>query len=176
VTRTVALLRGINVAGHNRLPMAELRSIAEGLGFEDARTHVQSGNLVFDTALDSADAGERLRRALDGETGADIDVVTRTSAEWGDVIDRNPFRDLAAEDGKLVHVTFLDGAPGPVDVDPDSFGSEAFALDGREVFMSLPGGIGRSRLAAALDRALADRARTTRNWNTVLAVARLLED
>lgn len=171
----VVLLRGINLGGRNKLPMTTLRSLAAEAGLGNPRTHVQSGNLVVDSDLPGGAVGQRVRDAIADRAGLDVGVTTRTAAEWAGVVDRNPFVDEAAADGKLVHVVFLADEPGPLDVDDTAFAPETFVVSGREVYLSLPGGLGRSKLAAAVDAALDDPSRTTRNWNTVLAVARLLE-
>jgi uncharacterized protein (DUF1697 family) len=172
----VALLRGVNVGGSGRLAMKTLRCVAVDAGFHDVATYVQSGNLVLRTAHDPASAGDVLHDALLAASGLDLAVVTRTASEWAGVIESNPFPD-AASDGTRLHVTFLREPPGPelATVDADPFAPERYAVVGREVYMSLPDGLGRSKLAVALDRAAAKGAQigTTRNWNTILKIAEL---
>jgi uncharacterized protein (DUF1697 family) len=163
MTVFVALLRGINVGGRSKLAMADLRRITEGCGYEDVRTYVQSGNVVFRAGGSAQEVGRRLRAALESQTGRESAVATRTAAQLGRVVDGCPFDDTAS-----VHVTFLvDGAAkaAPPALDPPAFEPERFVTKGREVYLYLPGGIGRSRLAQALSRGNTDG--TTRNWRTV---------
>jgi len=166
----VALLRGINVGGRSVLKMADLRAVAEGCGFDDVRTYVQSGNLVFRAAGSAAEASTALRESLQAETGRDIAVAIRTAAQMAAVVERCPFEDTAS-----VHVTFLvDGvrATKPT-VDGDAFAPERYEVRGREVYLYLPSGIGRSPLAQALTKAGRAADGTTRNWRTVTALAEL---
>ena len=163
MTVFVALLRGVNVGGRSKLAMADLRRIAEACGFEDVRTYVQSGNVVFRSGGSAGEVGRTLRAALESETGRESAVATRTAAQLANVVDGCPFDDTAG-----VHVTFLvDGVAEarPPDLDASRFEPERFATRGREVYLYLPDGIGRSRLAQALARGTTDG--TTRNWRTV---------
>lgn len=174
---TVVLLRGINVGGHNRLPMADLRSIAEGLEYTDVATHVQSGNLVLTGADPPDQAAARVQDALRTATDIDVRAVARSADEWMEVIDRNPFAAEAAADGKLVHVTFLVDSSVVerlASIDVDQHSPERFVVSGREIYQALPNGLSGGTLATALDKAIDDPAATRRNWNTVETIARLL--
>jgi len=174
--QVVVLLRGINVGGRAKLPMATLRSIAEDLGFADPTTYLQSGNLVVGTDHAVDKVAEMLRDGISSETGLDIAVLTRTFSELQGVIEHNPFPDQAV-DGKLVHVAFLDAKPDKAlkDFDATDFAPEELVLGDRHVWLSLPGGIGRSKLATALGRVPSFKAATVRNWNTVTALAEMAD-
>ena len=162
----VALLRGINVGGAGKLPMAELRDIASGCGLRDVRTYIQSGNIVFraDDA-DTSAVAERLRRAVREASDLDPEVHVRTADELAAIIDGNPFTDRAS-DPKQLHVTLFSEQPEPVDLDPAAFEPEAWEFGDRVVYLYLPDGMGRSKLAAQLARR-AGSAGTARNWRTV---------
>ena len=172
----IALLRGINVGGKHKLAMAELRSITAGAGFADAATYVQSGNVV----LPAVPAGEIdgvaavLHDALAARTGFDIPVITRTAEQWQAMIDANPFPEAEA-DGTKLHVVVLDGpvTGALADFDATKFAPEALASGERVVYLSLPGGMGRSKLAVALQRVGDAKTGTARNWRTVLALAEM---
>lgn len=194
----IGLLRGVNVGGR-KLPMATLRSVAEALGWADAVTYVQSGNLVFTARGRAGPAAEarfatQLHDALLAETGMEIGVVMRSASSWAaGVVAANPFRDQAAADPTKVHVTFLarPPAPGPeleavaALTEPGRFDNAACALVGREAYLSLPDGMGRSKLAESAEKTWQSMARaaakagqrpqvaTTRNWRTVLELGRL---
>lgn len=164
MTVYVGLLRGVNVGGRSQLAMADLRRIAEGCGFEDAKTYVQSGNIVFRASGSAAAVAKRLRTAIAAETPLDPGVAIRTAAQLAKVVDKCPF-----DDTDHVHVTFLvEGASASrPSVDPDRFDPERYAVKGREVYLYLPNGIGRSKLAAALSKGKSATAGTSRNWRTV---------
>ena len=179
VTTMVALLRGVNVGGRNKLGMAELRRIAESCGYEEVRTYIQSGNVVLSTptggkgakAADPAAVARRLERAIEAETGLRPDVVVRSEAELAATVQANPWVSRGVAPSEL-HITFLAGteAPDPPQVlgrlDPSAYAPEEVELIGRELHLRLPNGLGRSKLAADLARAKGARG-TTRNWRTV---------
>jgi uncharacterized protein (DUF1697 family) len=169
----VGLLRGVNVGGAAKLPMADLRRIAEACGFTDVRTYVQSGNVVFRTSASAAKAAKALREALAAGTNVDPALALRTPAQLAAVVDDCPFDDTAH-----VHVTFLvEGAsPRALTVERDRFAPEQAAAHGREVYLYLPDGIGRSKLAAVLARGTAGAEGTTRNWRTVTTLLGLARE
>jgi uncharacterized protein (DUF1697 family) len=174
-TTVIALLRGINVGGHNKLPMAQLRDIATDVGFNDVRTYIQSGNLVASTDLEPEQAGDVLAAAIREVTGLQIPIVVRTAQQWADVIAANPFPD-APDPGTRVHVVFL-SAPSSAAIqafDASGFAPELLEVVGSEIYLHLPDGMGRSRLAVAVNRLPDAAAGTARNWNTVLRIAGLV--
>jgi uncharacterized protein (DUF1697 family) len=170
------LLRGVNVGGHAKVPMARLRELAEELGYTDVATYLQSGNLVVSAdskpAKVEAAIGEALRTHLD----VDVAVMVRTRKELAAVIDANPFGDVT--DPKRLLVNFLAAQPAANKLealDPDEFDPERFEFGDRCMYQSLPNGVGRSKLATApWDRRLGVRG-TGRNWRTVLALRDLLD-
>lgn len=153
MSRHVALLRGINVGGNRIIKMADLRAIFEAAGARDVETYIQSGNVVFGHDRPTA---ARFEKQIAKATGFDVPVVLRTAAEWAALA--HPY-----DTGEHVHVFFLPAAPAAVKV--VAAAPEAYAVRGRDVFLYLPNGIGRSKLAGALMKALP--AATARNWRTV---------
>lgn len=172
----VALLRGINVGGKNRLLMADLAEMFARAGCADVRTYIQSGNVVF--AAGAAAAG-RVPRAVPAMVlerfGFAPSVIVRTGSEVAGVVAGNPFLEEGADPAAL-HVGFLDGAPSAARIaslDPDRSPGDRFAVKGREMYLHLPNGVARSKLTNAyLDRALATMS-TFRNWRTVLKLAEM---
>jgi uncharacterized protein (DUF1697 family) len=174
----VALLRGVNVSGHNKLPMAALRELAAGLGLTGATTYLQSGNLVF---TDPGGPGEQVARALEGAVaeavGNDVRVVLRSHQDLATVLATNPF--LGPADPGTLHVTFL--TAGPAGAGPRSAagapsagpGDDRYALSGREVYLHCPAGYGRTKLDNAYWERRLGVGATTRNWRTVTALTRL---
>ncbi len=169
-TRSVALLRSVNVGGRGSLKMDALRSAFTDLGYGEVSTYIQSGNVVFtsDAPVDAGDLG----RALSGALGADLTVMVRTAAELRAVLDGTPFASVPASER---HVGFLAGAPAPGALDGldlASFAPDEAIIVGTEVHLRLPNGMGRAKLPVKLGRAL-DVAVTYRNWNTVTKLAEL---
>jgi len=177
MTTSVALLRAVNLPGHNKVTMADLRGFCAGLGFADARTLLQSGNLVFESARRTP---AQLERLLEGEAARRLALRTeffvRTAREWKDVIARNPFHEAAERDPSHLVVLFLKAAPEPRTVgalQAAIAGPELVRADGRQAYITYPAGIGRSRLTNALIESKLGTRGTARNWNTVLKLAAL---
>lgn len=174
----VALLRGINVGGKNRVSMAELAALFEAAGCAAVRTFIQSGNALFSAqpALARRLPGEIASR-IEKRHGLRVPVILRTAAELRQVAAANPFLGAGA-DPKRLHVAFLSAAPGREAVarlDPARSPPDTFTVHGSEVYLSLPNGVGRTRLTNDyLDRTLGTTS-TLRNWNTVLELVSLLE-
>lgn len=174
----IALLRGVNVGGV-KLPMAELRRVCtDDCGYDDVQTYVQSGNAVFTTAERSpAEVAAALETALERSVGRPIDVTVRTAAQFREVVEANPYAD-STDDPTKVHVAFLIG-DGGADADwfePDDWAPEELTVVGREVYLHLPDGMGRSKLAAEMTKRGARKGATratVRNWRTVLALAEM---
>jgi uncharacterized protein (DUF1697 family) len=175
VPRQIALLRGINLGARNRVSMPELRELLTGLGHEDVKTLLQSGNVV----LTSEDTGEALEQALEEaiakELGVESRVVVRTFNELEVVVERNPFADVV-DDPKRYQVSFLSTPPEAAVIraleDADVAPEQVF-VSGREIYAWHPAGIQRSALVKLLtDKKLGVTA-TARNWNTVLKLLEL---
>ena len=170
----VALLRGINVGGKNKLPMATLAKIFSDEKCVEVSTFIQSGNVIFDAPKkDAATIGARVTRRIAGELGLDVPVVIRAAGELATVPARNPF---AGADENELHVMFLADAPPPSRaraLDPARSPGDSFALVGRDLYLRLPNGVGRTKLSNAyFDKAL-DTVSTGRNWRTVLKLIEL---
>lgn len=174
----LALLRAVNVGGHQSVAMADLRELLSRLGFDEAQSLLQSGNLVFRAnARPSAPLEQVLETGARQHLALETDFFVRTAAEWKTVVARNPFRKQADRDpGRLV-VMFLKAAPDQKDVkalQAAITGPEVVRADGRHAYIVYPNGMGRSRLTnAVIEKKLRTRS-TGRNWNTVLKLAALV--
>ena len=172
MTTHIALLRGINVGGHRRVAMSELRDLLQRLDFVDTRSLLQTGNLVFRSKR--ARTGSALERLLEAQAEKHLDLRTdffvRTVEEWEATIERNPFGDAARRDPSHLVVMFLKQEPAAADVEglrAAITGPERVRAEGRQAYVVYPAGIGRSRLTNALiEKKLGTRV-TGRNWNTV---------
>lgn len=170
----VALLRGINLGRNKRLAMADLRRILETLGFDDVRTHLQSGNAILSTGrTTAAKLEQRIAAQLVNDVGLDVKVLCRTAAQLTTVVRANPFVARKA-DPKELHAVFLSKtAPAKelAAVDPEKFAPNEFEAGDRVIYLRLPKGVMGGRLPD-WDRALGLDA-TMRNWNTVTKLADL---
>lgn len=173
----IVLLRGINVGGKNKLPMADLRAIVAEAGYDDPVTYLQSGNLILRGVASSrtSKVAGAVHDAIEAATGLDIAIITRTATEWAAIVDDNPFPDAAA-DGTKLHLIVLDGRASArvSSFDASPFAPEELYVAERELYLSLPDGIGRSKLAASIVRVDNARGGTARNWKSVLALAELV--
>ena len=170
----VAFLRGINVGGHAKIAMADLRELLTGLGFTDVRTHLQSGNAVFRTATTApARLETAIADAVQETVGLSISVLIRTPAELAEVIERNT---LPTTQPSRLMVLFLARPlePGRLDdVDRAALAPDEFLILEREIVVSCPGGVLESPALKRFTDKRLGRAITARNWNTVTKVADL---
>ncbi|WP_405588989.1 DUF1697 domain-containing protein [Streptomyces sp. NBC_01190] len=178
-TAYIALLRGINVGGRNKVPMPVLRDLIAGLGGSRVRTHLQSGNAVFTHALrDPLRLAADLEQALSAELGLTVPVLVRAREDLRRVVAGNPFT-MDAIDGSRFMVVFLSG-PVPLDrlaaIDPAAYAPDEFRAGDTEIYAHFPDGFHNSKLAPLFtDRRLGLIA-TARNWNTVTKLLALGEE
>jgi len=173
----ISLLRGVNVGGHNKIPMDALRDLCQSLGLRNPQTYVQSGNVVFTTAeRNLAALGGRMEQEIEKKLAVRTRVILRTAREWREVIARNPFAARAGIAPNRLLVTFLAARPSDeararalaIQADP-----EELHVVGRELYTHYPNGMASPKLSMpAVERALGT-VGTGRNWNTVLALHEL---
>jgi uncharacterized protein (DUF1697 family) len=167
-----ALLRAVNVGGRNPVRMAKLCDLLTELGFVDVRSLLQTGNLVFRSR---AQTGAELEVFLEAQAAERHDLHTdffvRTEKEWKQIIANNPFPEEAKRNPSHLLVVFLKRSPSMKEseqLQAAITGPEIVSINGREVYIVYPGGIGRSRVTNAfVERKLGTRG-TARNWNTIL--------
>ena len=172
----VALLRGINVGGHNKLPMKILGSMFERAGCDHVGTYIQSGNVVFTAgAALAARIPELIKQSITEEFGYEIPIVTRTAGELDDIVAANPYV-RAGIDRRELHVAFLADQPAAAAIatlDPNRSPPDEFVVHGCEIYFRCPEGLARTKLSNAyFDSRLAPTS-TVRNWKTTLRLAEL---
>ena len=172
MTTYVAFLRGINVGGHNRMAMDDLRGFCEAMGLRDVRTYIQSGNVVFEAeGTDAGVVGDELEGMIDREFGYDVDVVVRTRQELDAVVAGQPFDEPTDGDTKL-YVTFLqeepdsEGVENLLDAQSDA---ESFVVSGREVYSELRKDLLGDGRFTDVGKRLGATA-TRRNWDVVTKI------
>lgn len=180
-TRYAALLRGINVGGGRKVPMAELRTLVEGLGHDGVRTHLQSGQAVFTSDHgDEESLAAELSTAIERHFGFAVDVIVRDHAYLKGVVEACPYPAGELEP-KQLHVTYF-SAPVTAErfagIDQTSCLPEEFSLGDRALYLYAPDGLGRSTLADQLSRPRVTKGvvATSRNWNTVTKLVELTGD
>ena len=164
----IALLRGINVGGSGMLAMKDLVALCGKCGFENARTYIQSGNVVFESSLKEAGVRAALEKALAAKMGKPVDAMVRTAAEMRAVLEANPFPE---KEPNKTAVFFLNGKP-PADGLRGLTGpaGEQVQAGKREIYVYYPEGQGRSKLRLPLKEPA-----TARNINTVAKLVALAE-
>lgn len=169
----IALLRGINVIGNNRLPMKELSALLTGLGLRDVQTYIQSGNVVFHSnAKNKTALAARISSAIEAQHGFAPQVLLLDAAELHQAMAGNPYPEAAP---RTLHLFFLAEAPRHPDLkalEAIRTESERFKLAGKVFYLHTPDGFGPSRLAGRVEKSLGVAA-TARNWNTVCKLAEM---
>ncbi|MEJ8671627.1 MULTISPECIES: DUF1697 domain-containing protein [unclassified Streptomyces] len=181
MTTYAALLRGINVGGSRKVPMADLRTLMTGLGYDGVRTYLQSGQAVFATGHgDEESLAVELASAIEKQFGFPVDVIVRDHAYLRAIADNCPFP--AAElEAKQLHVTYCSApvaAERFAEIDQAAYLPEEFRLGDRAVYLYAPNGLGRSKLAEILSRPRLNKGliATSRNWNTVAKLVEMTSD
>ena len=164
MTKYVVLLRAVNVGGTGKLPMTELKSMCESLGFLNARTYIASGNVVFESKLSESVVKAKLERCIATYAGKPVEVLVRTGPEMAAVLTKNPFKSRPPNETVAI---FLDERP-PKDTLKTISGQveEEVAIGAREIYVHYGKGMGHSKLKIP-----AAKKGTARNMNTIAKLA-----
>lgn len=173
MTARIALLRAINVGGRGKVAMADIRSLFADLGYENVRTVLQTGNVIFDAKAGVATEA-KLEKALEEQLGLKTDVMLRSAKDWDAILAANPYPDAAKASPNHLILMPLKAAPSQGTLEglrAAIKGHETVELDSSQLYITYPDGIGRSKLTNELiEKKLGTRG-TARNWNTVLKIA-----
>ena len=174
----VSMLRGINVGGKAQIRMETLREIYEESGFSKVRTYVQSGNVVFESgAQDPRGVEKHIEAQIEQTCGFSIPVFIRQEHELLEILSCNPFLNERAEDPGKLHVTFLQQAPHETAwsklVSPSGI-SDEFSRGDMAVYLFCPDGYGKTKLTNGFFERKLGVPATTRNWNTVNALYKMI--
>ena len=172
MTRHIVLLRGINVGGNNKLPMADLRASLTNAGYEDVSTYIQSGNVALSaTSCDT----DKITALIAQDFGLTIPVVVRSEAQLRATIDDNPFPEVADEPKRLL-VYFCAEAISDTslpDLDRAKYEGDRVEAKAGEIYVAYREAVSASKLTnAVLDRVVGS-VTTARNWKTVLKLAEM---
>jgi uncharacterized protein (DUF1697 family) len=165
----IGLFRGINVGGHAPLPMKTLPALLQKCGCTDARTYIQSGNVVFHSSVTKPDAlAARISKAVLAAHGHEPRVFLLNQKEFAKALAANPYKSAADEHPQFLHLFFLDGKPAKPNLEKLEAlkaNGEEFTLKGAVFYLHTPNGIGKSKLAARAMNGLGVDG-TARNWRT----------
>jgi uncharacterized protein (DUF1697 family) len=174
----IVLLRAVNVGGVGSLPAKDFVQVLEKLRLSGVTTYIQSGNALFRASRkDAARLPQRIRAAISRKLGFAPEVILLRQDDLESALAANPYPEAASEPQAL-HLTFLAAAPRAPDLaalDQLRKDNERFALKGRVFYLHAPDGVGKSKLAARIERALGV-AGTARNWRTACKLAELARE
>jgi len=176
VSTYVILLRGINVGGHNKVPMPALRTLVEGLGYDDVSTYIQSGNVIVSASDSGSVVGDKIAKAITKEFGFDVSVIVRSRAQLQKIVAGNPFA-AKAKDAADLHMVFLATKPAAAKVKAltgADWGDEEVAVKGTEAYLHLPNGYGRANLNNMVVEKKLGVVATARNWRTTTKLLELV--
>lgn len=180
MTLAVSLLRGINVGGRNKIRMADLRELYADLGMMQVRSLLQSGNVIFETALtDLTSVKQELEAGIRSAFGLDIQVLLRSSEDFEYIMARHPFSAEQLNEPRKAALVFLSDAPESTAVDAlreNNPGREFIHAAGRELYVFYTDGMARSKLDNKRIESRLGLSATARNWNTCLKLQRLLAE
>ena len=172
----IALLRGINVGGNNKLAMGDLAEIFGDAGCSSVTPYIQSGNVIFEADAELANRVPKIVAGTIAERfGYSVPVILRSSDEFQTTASLNPLL-RAGTDPKELHVVFLADNPEQSRVlalDPDRSPPDEFAVMGREIYLHCPNGFARTKLTTAYFDSKLNTTATIRNWKTVLKLTEL---
>lgn len=176
----ISILRGINVTGSKVIKMTDLEKIYHDLGFQDVKTYIQSGNVVFksDAGLHPREISAQIEKEIQSRFGYIVPVIIRTPEELRSVISSNPFRHGDGTVAKKIYITFLEDIPLPENIEKIrsiNFYPDRFSISGKEIYIDCAAGYGTTKLSNTFfEKSLKTRA-TTRNWNTVTKLLEMTE-
>lgn len=167
----ISILRGINVGGKNKIPMAELKTLYEKEGFKNVTTYIQSGNVVFSADKKELNSlTEKVQQIIFKKYGFTVPVIIRTVGEMESVINRNPLLKIIGIDVEKLHVTFLSAYPSEQALEKIKayeYKPDEFIIAEREVYIYCPNGYGNTKLSNTFFESKLKVIATTRNWRTV---------
>jgi len=172
----IALFRGINVGGKNKLPMKELKTQMQIAGFENVKTYIQSGNVIFESKkTDAVKISQQLSNLVKNKHGFLPKVIIFSADKLSKVIENCPF-EVAKEQGNILHYFFLEQAPKNADVtglNAIKTACEEWRIIDDVFYLYAPDGFGRSKLAIKAEKLLGEAA-TARNWRSVSKIFELI--
>lgn len=174
----IAILRGINVSGHKKINMNELKSLFAALDYKNVRTYIQSGNVIFECEpTDPRKLSEQIEQKILEKYSFDVPVLIRTYTQLVHVIRKNPFIGESGVSRDSLYVTFLADEPQSINIDKMAglgYEPDRFIISGKEVYVFCPNGYGRTKLTNNFFENRLKVKATTRNWKTLQKLAGMI--
>lgn len=172
----VGLLRGINVGGHNKIPMSDLRLRCSEIGWDDVQSYIQSGNLVFSAAAKPAQLESQLEELIERQFDLQIPVIVREAEDWFQYVNSNPFPKASLKEPNRVMLALSKQAPKSDVIEQlreRANKGESVTQTDNALWLHFSGGSAKSKLTPALLDRLVGSPVTTRNWRTVCKLKNL---
>jgi uncharacterized protein (DUF1697 family) len=175
----IALLRGINVGGHNKIPMTQLCSLCAGLGWSDVQSYIQSGNLVFKANDTPSTLEDELERAIERKFGLVISIIVRSAKDWPAYLKGNPFPEASQNEPNAVMMALSKAKPksdAVAQLEERAVNGERIIRAGDALWLHFKNGMAKSKLTPALLDRLVGSPVTMRNWRTVVKLNQMICD
>ena len=169
----IVLLRGINVSGKNKLPMAELRELLNGLGFQSVRTYIQSGNIILSSEESKSVICKKIKEAILAKFGYNVPVLARTIEEWKKAIGNYPF---SVENEKIVAFTFLDQVSKETEIEVKGINEDQYKIDNDVVYLYCPSTFAKTKLTNNIIEKKLNVIATTRNYKTTIKLLEMVTE
>ena len=167
----ISMLRGINVSGHKKILMKDLRAMYEALGYDNISSYVQSGNVIFSTKKKSlASLEKNIKAEIANTFSFDVPTLVRDLDYFENIINHNPYSEQTELDSKTPYVLFLNTVPNEATIDIPEKETGEFALQKDAIYIHYPDGAGKSKLTTNFFERKLEVSGTMRNWKTVLAL------
>lgn len=166
----IVLLRGINVSGKNKLPMADLRELLNELEYQNVQTYIQSGNIILDSEESKAKICKKIKDGIEKQFGYDVPVIAKTVSEWKKAIENYPF---SIDNPKIVAFVFLDQKTSETNIEANGINDDEYKIDNDMVYLYCPSTFAKTKLSNNLIERKLKVTATTRNYNTTLKLLAL---
>jgi len=170
MNKFIILLRGINVSGKNKIPMADLRELLHDLEFKNVQTYIQSGNIILESDLDKTVSCLKIKNGIQEKFGFDVPVLARTTKEWEKAIEGYPF---STENPKTVAFTFLNQPTKATKIEIENTGEDKYKIEKDMVYLYCPSGFGKTKITNTIIEKKLNVIATTRNLRTTLKLLEL---
>ncbi|WP_298780412.1 DUF1697 domain-containing protein [uncultured Polaribacter sp.] len=172
MNKYIVLLRGINVSGKNKIPMADLRQLLNDLKFHNVQTYIQSGNIILESDKSKLEICQKIKGGIATKFGYDVPVIARTIPEWKKAIASYPF---LKDNSKIIAFVFLNKKASVLKIEVKGINNDNYHIEKDMVYIYCPSGFGKTKLTNNLFEKKLNVIATTRNYNTTLKLLELAE-